>query len=137
MNRCIFCDIIAGKSEAAFVYRDKKISAFMDIRPINSGHLIIVPNTHAEDLSIISESTGARMFNTARLLATAIKASGIRCEGINLFLADGKAAGQEIFHIHLHVIPRFRNDGFKLKFDTLETSLSNLRQTAELIQKHL
>jgi histidine triad (HIT) family protein len=88
----------------------------MDIQPANPGHVLIVPNRHATYLADLDEESGAHMFRVAQRVAQALRHSGIRCEGVNLFLADGEAAGQEVFHVHLHVFPRFRGDGFGLRF---------------------
>jgi histidine triad (HIT) family protein len=113
---CVFCDIICGSAPASIVYTDDLVVAFMDIRPINAGHLLIVPRTHAACLSELDGETGGHMFQIALQLAEAIRRSGVLCEGLNLFLADGEAAGQEVFHVHLHLIPRFRGDGFGFRF---------------------
>jgi histidine triad (HIT) family protein len=118
---CIFCQIVAGQAEASFVYRDEVCSAFMDIQPVNAGHLLIVPNAHAVGLADLPPETGAHMLNLAQCLAGALRGAagepgGPRCEGVDLFLADGEAAGQEVFHAHLHVIPRFAGDGFGFVF---------------------
>ena len=88
----------------------------MDIQPVNSGHILVVPNHHATYLSDLDEETGAHIFRTAQRIAAAVRRSGVTCEGIDLFLADGEAAGQEVFHVHLHIIPRYRGDGFGFKF---------------------
>jgi histidine triad (HIT) family protein len=98
------------------VFRDERCIAFMNIQPVNPGHLLVVPIEHAATLSDLDEDVGAHVFRVAQRLAGALRASGIRCEGINLFLADGEAAGQEVFHVHLHVLPRFYGDGFGLRF---------------------
>ena len=116
MNPCIFCDILQGTVEASHVYRDNLVTAFMDIQPINPGHLLVIPNAHAANLADLSPETGAHMFTVAQILARAIRVSDLPCEGINLFLADGEAAMQEVFHVHLHVIPRCSGDGFGLTF---------------------
>lgn len=116
MENCIFCDIINGKEEATFVYRDELVSAFMDIQPVNAGHILVVPNEHAPYLADLPVETGARIFQVAQRLAAALRASGLRCEGVNFFLADGEAAMQEVFHVHFHVFPRFKGDGFGLTF---------------------
>jgi histidine triad (HIT) family protein len=113
---CVFCRILAGTAPASFVWRDELCSAFMDIQPVNAGHLLIVPNRHAAYLSELDASTAGHLMSTAHRLAAALRASGLRCEGINLFLADGKAAMQEVFHVHLHVFPRYPGDGFGLRF---------------------
>jgi histidine triad (HIT) family protein len=116
MNSCIFCQIVEGAAESSIVYTDRLVTAFMDIQPINPGHLLVVPNSHAAYLSELEPETGAQMFKVAQYLAQAIRDSSIHCEGINLFLADGEAAMQEVFHVHLHVIPRNTGDGFGVTF---------------------
>jgi len=113
---CIFCDILAGRAPASFVYQDDICCAFMDIQPVNPGHVLVVPNVHAADLARLPPEIGAQLFRVGQRLAVALRQSGVRCQAINLFLADGEAAGQEVFHVHLHVIPRFVGDGFGLRF---------------------
>jgi histidine triad (HIT) family protein len=117
MSDCIFCDIIAGQSASSIVYEDDLAVAFMDIQPVNTGHVLVVPREHATYLSDMDEETGAQLFRVAMRVQEAIRRSGVRCEGVNLFLADGEAAGQEVFHVHLHVFPRFVGDTFKLEGD--------------------
>lgn len=113
---CIFCAILANKQPSSQVYQDDLCTAFMDIRPVNSGHLLVIPNQHAAYLADLEVETGAQMFRVAQKLAAALRKSGLKCEGVDLFLADGEAAGQEVFHTHLHVIPRYRGDGFGFRF---------------------
>jgi len=115
---CLFCRILKNELPASFVYRDEKVAAFLDINPINKGHVLVIPTRHAKDLEDLFPDDGAHMFLVARKVAAALKVSGLPCEGINLFFANGKAAGQEVFHMHLHVIPRVSGDGFGLKFPT-------------------
>jgi histidine triad (HIT) family protein len=112
----MFCDIVRGKAPASVVYADDQIVAFMDIQPVNPGHLLVVPRIHAAYLADLDEGTGGHMFQVAMILADAVRRSGVPSEGVNLFLADGRAAGQEVFHVHLHVIPRFEGDGFAFRF---------------------
>lgn len=118
MDDCIFCRVVNGIEPASIVYSDDKVLAFMDITPVNPGHLLVIPKAHAAQLSELDSETGGHMFKVAMSIAEALRHSGIQCEGINLFLADGAAAFQDIFHVHLHVIPRFRGDGFGLKLWT-------------------
>ena len=115
MNACVFCDILAGEQPSSIIYRDDVCCAFADIQPVNPGHVLVIPIQHAEYLADLDEVAGAHMFRIAQRVAAAIRSSGITCEGINLFLADGEAAGQEIFHVHLHVFPRYEGDGFGLE----------------------
>jgi histidine triad (HIT) family protein len=88
----------------------------MDITPVNSGHLLVVPIKHATYLADLDPQAGGALFNVAQRLSSAVRKSGLRAEGINLLLADGEAAGQEVFHVHLHVLPRFLGDGFGHRF---------------------
>ena len=116
MSDCIFCDILAGRLPSSVVFRDDQCCAFMDIQPVNPGHVLVVPLYHASSLAELDEELGAHLFKVAQRIAGAVRRSGLRCDGINLFLADGRAAGQEVFHVHLHVIPRYTHDGFGLRF---------------------
>jgi len=116
MSRCIFCDILAGQAEGSFVYRDDLCAAFLDIHQPAAGKLLVVPVQHATCLADLPPETGGRMFQVAQKLAAALRRSELPCEGVNLFLADGRAAGQEVFHVHLHVLPRVAGDGIRLQF---------------------
>ena len=116
MPETVFARILRGEAPATFVYRGETVSAFMDIQPVNPGHVLVVPNTPAASLAELDPETGAELFRVAQRVAAALRASGLRCEGVNLFLADGEAAMQEVFHVHLHVIPRWEGDGFGLRF---------------------
>jgi len=115
-HACIFCDIVAGRAPASLVYRDDCVCAFLDIRPINPGHLLVIPLRHSAGLADLDPATGGRLFEVGQRLAAALRTSGVRCEGIDFFLADGEAAGQEVFHVHLHVVPRYAGDGFGLRY---------------------
>ena len=113
---CIFCRILAGELPASFVYRDETCAAFMDIRPVNPGHMLVIPLTHAPYMADLDPKTAGHMMQVAHRLAAGLRGSGLRCEGVNLFMADGEAAFQEVFHAHLHVFPRYKGDGFGLRF---------------------
>ncbi len=116
MTECIFCRIGKGVAPASIVYSDAQVLAFMDILPVNPGHVLIVPKVHAAQLSGLSEETGAQMFRVAMRISKGLRLSNIKCEGVMLLLADGEVAGQEVLHVHLHVIPRYAGDGFGMKF---------------------
>ena len=113
-NDCIICKLVSREVEVSMLYQDDCCSAFMDIQPINPGHLLVVPNRHAAYLANLKEEEGAQIFRVAHRLANVLRSGVVRCEGVNLFLADGEAAGQEVFHVHLHVFSRFAGDGFRL-----------------------
>ena len=112
---CVFCAIVAGDLPASRVYDDELVLGFMDLNPATPGHLLVVPKRHAADLAGLDPDDGAHMFRVAQRLAAAVRASAVAPEGINLFLADGEVAGQEVFHAHLHVVPRRRGDGFGVR----------------------
>lgn len=116
VDSCVFCKILAGESPVSMVYEDPRIAAFMDVQPVNAGHVLVVPRIHAADLADLEERLAGQLFQVGVRLAEAIRRTDLRCEGINLFMADGRAAGQEVFHVHLHVIPRFSGDGFGFRF---------------------
>lgn len=116
MSTCVFCDIVAGTVPASIVYRDDRCIAFMDIKPVTAGHLLVIPLVHAECLADLDPVLGEHLFRVAQRLAAGVRRSGLKADGINFFLADGEAAGQEVFHVHLHVFPRFEGDGFGLRF---------------------
>jgi len=112
---CIFCDILAGRAPASFVYQDEQVAAFMDIhQPPGLGHLLVVPRRHAAHLADLDEETGGRLFVVGMRLAAALRVA-VDCPGVNFYLADGTAAGQEVSHVHLHLLARFRSDGFGLR----------------------
>jgi diadenosine tetraphosphate (Ap4A) HIT family hydrolase len=112
---CVFCEIVAGRAESSLVYEDEHVIAFMDLRPLTPGHLLVVPRSHADYLEDLDEDLGAHLFRAGHRLARALRRSGLPSDGVNLFLADGEAAFQEVFHVHLHVLPRTPGDGFRIK----------------------
>lgn len=135
---CIFCDIIRGQSPASMVYADDQAVAFMDIQPVLAGHLLVIPRIHAASLAELDPDVGAHLFRVGMKLAAAMRRSALHCEGVNFFLADGVAAGQDVFHVHLHILPRFQGDGFGFRFppgywdrpgrDTLDAQAAQIRE---------
>jgi histidine triad (HIT) family protein len=113
---CVFCRILEGHEKASFVAQGSDAVAFLDVHPINEGHTLVVPRKHAATIGEVDEIAAVAMWSLARRVAAALRTSGLRCEGINLYLAEGAAAGQEVFHSHLHVIPRWQGDGFGIRF---------------------
>ncbi|WLQ42889.1 HIT family protein [Streptomyces laculatispora] len=114
---CVFCSIVRGRTDASVVHEDESVLAFMDLRPVNPGHLLVVPKAHASGLEDLQPDVGVQVWKVAHRLGRAMRRSGLRCEGVNLLLADGEAAFQEVFHVHLHVIPRFAGDPFRIRSD--------------------
>ena len=136
MDDCIFCQIVAGCSPASIFYDDAEVLGFMTIGPVNDGHAMIIPKHHVAYLAELDESTGQHLFTVTQRTAAAIRSSGLRCEGVNLFLADGEAALQEVFHLHMHVFPRFVGDSFKLDADwSYQPSRQALDSAAKMIKE--
>lgn len=131
---CIFCQILAGEEQGHFIYRDALVAAILTIGPINPGHLMVVPTRHASSLAELREAENEAIFALAPRLAAALRRSGLRCEGVNYWMADGEAAFQDVFHFHLHIIPRFGGDGFKVSHPTLRPERRELDEIAELLR---
>lgn len=125
-SSCIFCSIVAGETPASIVHRDEHVVAFMDISPVVEGHVLVIPTYHTADLAGVTDAAGARMFALGRRVTAALRASGLPCDGVNFFLADGLAAGQTVFHSHLHVIPRVRGDGLGFRHGLNRGRMSRL-----------
>jgi histidine triad (HIT) family protein len=138
MNPCVFCEIAAGRSAASVVHRDEGVLAFLDISPVNPGHVLVIPVAHATFLADLDPAVAGSMFQLAQRLAAALRRSGLKSDGVNMYLADGEAGGQEVFHVHLHVFPRFVEDGFGLKLGPLygnKPARSELDRVAESIRQ--
>ncbi len=137
MSSCIFCRIVRGEVPAHKVYEDDKVVAFLDIYPINPGHTLIVPKQHYERLEDVPEDVLAAMMRAAARLAPAVlRATG--AQGYNLVVNVGRAAGQEIMHVHLHLIPRREGDGCKIMACARsKPGDEELAKVAEAIRKEL
>ncbi|KAA1429182.1 HIT family protein [Nocardioides antri] len=131
---CIFCAIAARQAEASVVYEDDTAVAFMDLNPVTPGHLLVVPRKHAVGLEDLDEATSAHVWSVGHQMARALRRSGLRCDGINVFLADGEVAFQEVFHFHLHVFPRYAGDGFSVDAEWKERDRALLDADAGAIR---
>lgn len=113
-DSCVFCRIVTGRADASIVAGTDLAVAFMDVDPATPGQVLVVPRVHRPALADLTEPEAQQVFALARRVAAGLRASSVRCEGVNLFYADGAAAFQEVFHAHLHVLPRFEGDGFSI-----------------------
>jgi histidine triad (HIT) family protein len=114
-DQCVFCDIVRGTAPASWVYQDDTVVAFLDIQPITQGHMLVVPREHAVLMTDASETVAMRTFKVARKLADAARHT-LGASGVNLLVMDGEAAYQDVPHFHVHVIPRYPQDGFGFTF---------------------
>ena len=108
-ENCIFCKLANGDIPTATVYEDEYLRAIMDAAPANKGHIIILPKSHAADIYALDDEYVSRAFVLAKKLAVALKKL-TGCDGVNILQNNGGAAGQTVFHFHVHVIPRFKDD---------------------------
>ena len=106
---CIFCRIVAGEDEASVADEDEATMAFMDVRQFHPGHTLIVPKRHIVDIFALDDATGAALMATVARVSRAVRKT-FRPDGINVWQSNG-APWQEVFHIHFHVLPRWKDDG--------------------------
>ncbi|WP_189238748.1 HIT family protein [Planomonospora parontospora] len=137
MEACIFCEIVAGRAEAGIVYDDDNVVAILDHKPATIGHVLVIPRMHIAGLAHADDAVGTAIWRAARHMSAALRASGLRCDGVRLSLADGEAAGQDVFHLHLHVVPRYPGDGVVVTADWKKRSRELLDQDAVLIRSAL
>jgi histidine triad (HIT) family protein len=113
MEDCIFCKIVSGDMPSYKIYEDDNTLAILDIYPVTPGHVLVLPKKHFDMLSDVDEETGIELFKTLLKIEKVVAKSGNL--GVNILQNNGKAAWQEVFHVHFHVIPRFQDDGLKMK----------------------
>jgi histidine triad (HIT) family protein len=111
---CIFCRIVLRELPASVVSDGESVMSFMDINPVTPGHLLVIPKDHHARIATIPGDVMSQIMLLGQRLTAGLRASPIKTEGVNLFLADGAAAGQEVMHAHLHLIPRWRGDGVRI-----------------------
>lgn len=138
MNQtCTFCKIISNKLSSSRVYEDKACIAFLDIHPINVGHVLIVPKKHVERISDLSSRAHHSLSSAIQTVVSKLQESSLKADGFNIFLSDGEVAGQEVPHIHYHIVPRMRGDKVETKFvaaSNLDNSRKGLDEVANSIR---
>lgn len=113
MESCIFCRIVKGEIPSAKLYEDEDVLSFLDINPINPGHALVIPKKHYPTILDVDDEDLKKTARVTKIVARAIK-DALNCDGINILQNNFEAAGQLIFHFHIHVIPRFDGDGIKV-----------------------
>lgn len=135
MNDCLFCKIIKKEIPSEKVYEDEYSYAFLDIKPINPGHTLLVPKKHFANLYEMPDEVLANLAPTIKKLAIAIK-KAVGADGINIGMNNDSAAGQLVFHAHIHIMPRFKNDGHEHWHGTPYQG-GEKEEIATRIKKHL
>ena len=119
---CIFCKIAAGEIPSRKIYEDKDLIAIMDLSPTSKGHSLIIPKEHYTNIYDIDEEIAGKVMKTAKKLATKMTVA-LNCDGFNLLQNNGETAGQTMFHVHMHLIPRYKDaDNNMLKFTSVSFS---------------
>jgi histidine triad (HIT) family protein len=134
---CIFCQIVAGKAPATRIYEDSQTLAFLDLNPINPGHCLVIPKAHHASLFTLDSATYEAIAATTLKVAQAIQ-SALQPGGMNVFQANGVVAGQTVFHLHNHLLPRHDNDNLQVEVHGLQTAdVEQLEPIAQRIRKQL
>jgi len=133
---CIFCKIIAGEIPCFKLYENEESLAFLDIHPTHEGHALVIPKQHAADLFSINDEALIATIKTIRRVAKAIDAT-LPLQGLNLFQCNGEAAGQSVFHFHMHLIPREIGDDMKMNWEIVPGDMQAMEALAEKIRAQL
>ncbi|WP_026692662.1 HIT family protein [Peribacillus kribbensis] len=139
MSNCIFCSILNGEIPASKVYEDEHVLAFLDISQVTKGHTLVIPKVHQENVYELTDETASQLFKAVPKIAQAIKKE-FNPVGLNVLNNNGEAAGQSVFHFHMHLIPRYgKQDGFGAvwKTHTSEYTPEDLSSIASSIARHL
>jgi len=134
---CIFCKIINGEIPAVKVLDEQKVLAFMDINPLAQGHMLVIPKKHAENILDISEDDLAAVINAVKRCAKAAKAE-LKAEGITILQLNGKASDQVVPHLHIHIIPRWKNDGLSISnWEMKPGDMEEIKKTADRVKANI
>jgi histidine triad (HIT) family protein len=136
MGDCVFCKIVAKQIPATVVYEDEHALAFMDIGQVNPGHVLVAVKKHAENIFALDDAQAAAVFRAAARLSRAIR-EAFAPQGLSVYQANGKAAGQTVFHLHVHLVPRHEGDGMELTWPVKNPSREKLAEYAEKIKAKL
>ena len=135
-SACVFCEIVAGERRAYRVYEDDETIAFLDAAPAVPGHTLIVPKAHYETLPEMDELLVGRLFQTVRTVAAAID-SVHDPDGLSVVQSNGAAAGQDVFHVHVHLVPRYEDDEVSLQWTPGELTEEANREIAAALRDEL
>ena len=136
MSDCVFCKIVAGQIPSTRVYEDEHTVAFMDLGHVNPGHTLVAVKKHAANLYELDETQAAAVARATVKISKAIKAA-FQPEGLSVYQANGKPAGQTVFHYHVHLLPRHAGDGMELTWPVKNPPREKLEGYAEKIRAKL
>jgi len=133
MSDCVFCKIVAGQIPSTRVYEDEHSLAFMDIGQVNPGHVLVAVKKHADNIYALDDAQAAAVARTSVRLSRAIR-DAFKPEGLSVYQANGKAAGQTVFHYHVHLLPRHAGDGMELTWPVKNPPRARLEDYAGKIR---
>jgi histidine triad (HIT) family protein len=136
MADCVFCRIVAKQIPASVVYEDGETLAFMDLGQVNPGHVLVAAKGHAENVYALDDVQAAAVFRTAVKVARSVR-DAFSPQGLSIYQANGSAAGQTVFHFHMHVVPRYENDGMNLTWPVKNPPRDQLEEAAAKIRSRL
>jgi histidine triad (HIT) family protein len=136
MADCVFCKIMAKQIPATVVHEDEHTLAFMDIGQVNPGHVLVALKKHAENIFALDEAQAAAVFRAAAKVARAIRGA-FEPQGLSVYQANGTAAGQTVFHLHIHLVPRYEGDGMALTWPVKNPPREKLAEYAQKIRAKL
>jgi len=136
MSDCVFCRIVARQIPATVVFEDEHTLGFMDIGQVNPGHVLVAVKKHAENLYALDDTQAGAVLRAAARIARAIRET-FAPEGLSVYQANGKAAGQTVFHYHVHLVPRYAGDGMELTWPVKNPPREKLVEYAEKIKASL
>jgi histidine triad (HIT) family protein len=136
MSDCVFCRIVARQIPATVVHENEHVLAFMDLGQVNPGHVLVTVKAHAESLYALSDAQAGAVLPAAGRVARAIRAA-FNPEGLSVYQANGRAAGQTVFHYHVHLVPRYEGDGMALSWPVKNPPREKLEEYAARIRASL
>lgn len=136
MTNCVFCKIVAGVIPSTRVWEDEHTLAFMDIGQVNPGHVLVTVKAHVENICGLDDGLAGAVFRATARVAKAVQAA-FQPQGISVYQANGPAAGQTVFHFHIHVVPRWDGDGMNLAWPVKNPARDQLEQNAARIRSQL
>jgi histidine triad (HIT) family protein len=136
MADCVFCKIMAKQIPASVVHEDEHTLAFMDLGQVNPGHVLVALKAHAENVYALDEAQAGAVFRSVARVSRAIRAA-FAPQGLSVYQANGKAAGQTVFHLHVHLVPRYDGDGMDLTWPVKNPPRDKLEEYAAKLRASL
>ncbi len=133
---CIFCKIANKTAQASIVYEDEAVMAFLDIRPLTMGHTLVIPKAHYVDIFDIPDKLLSQVHLATKKMSAPVK-EATKADGISIIQQNGKAAGQDIFHLHVHIVPRFEGQKLPRFSELAEVERAKLDEMASKIKEKL